>query len=146
MINVNKYLNCLNYSYSITSVSSGLMWKHNWISDLACGRWEHLHSRSNFLYSLFLYSLSVPLSRLHKTCFQSFLLLHSPTLTTQHTVDKADVEGRCKIFQMKWEMWNNCLHSLLSFFWVSEYRATVDNAILWFLWKSFLGKFKKVIV
>lgn len=28
-VNANKYMNCLNYSYSITSVTSGLMWKHN---------------------------------------------------------------------------------------------------------------------
>lgn len=147
---IQTNMNCLNYNNWIRS-KSPLCWCVNtsWVFEsgtVAGGNTCVLTQTS--LRSLFHCSPSVPFLRLFKMHFQLLFPLYNPTLTTttQHTVNKADVDCRDQIFQRKWGMWSSSVSIPCCQFWVSEHSPIVDNAILWFLWKSFLKKFKKVTV
>lgn len=89
-------------------------------------------------------SLVAPFSRLP-------IFVSSPlsSFMTQHSTEHTE-QGRCGrrlAFEIKCGIWNNlAFWSLLSLPAVSEPSPAAHNAILWFLWKSGLGKFKTFIV
>lgn len=78
--------------------------------------------------------------------FQVSFLKTLSSLQPCNTPNMACVEGRCKTFKVRWSMWNKHPSFAVNSCRVSECSLVVDNAILWFLWKSSLGRLKKLTV
>ena len=147
---IQTNMNCLNYNNWIRS-KSPLCWCVNtsWVFEsgiVAGGSTCALTQTSFSLYFIIVRQCpSWGCPRCISNYFSPFTTQRSPQPHSTQWVKLMWIVGT-KIFQRKRGMWSNSVSIRCCQFWVSEHSPIVDNAILWFLWKSFLKKFKKVTV